>query len=163
MLPPFLVTVDLTLPALHHTGTSIALQFQSFLYIARVSVLIQTYLLISSKPATLSEYSSYLAMCRLHLLIHGAPESSHHMLWCLENPIPFWYDQRARGALMRPLCCRHRSCRHSQFSLGMLWDPKQCCQEVDGFAEPTPSPNSAASAVSPLLVCFTASELPLSK
>lgn len=43
----------------------------------------------------------------------------------------------------------------------MLWEPEQCCQEVNGLAVPVPSPNSVPE--SPPLVCFTTSELPLPK
>lgn len=68
------------------------------------------------------------------------PEASHHMPCAFKNSVPSWCDQRARRALMKPLCCRHKSCRHPQFCLGMLWDPEQCCQEGQGLVPPAPVP-----------------------
>lgn len=73
LLPPISVAAGLSLLALHHTGISVALHSRAFPHIARVSPLIQTCLLISSKPATFPEYSADLAMCRWCLLAHAAP------------------------------------------------------------------------------------------
>lgn len=73
LLPAFSVAAGLSLLAPHHTGISVALHSRAFPHIARVSPLIQTCLLISSKPATFPEYSADLAMCRWRLLAHAAP------------------------------------------------------------------------------------------